>query len=128
VLNNFFAVDRAHIVSVKALKNILHRISILYRDKDQNWWIAKETRNYVTIAHSTTGFPWIAERSFRFPKVAHIKLFGEDGEMVCMHPYTSGVELRSMSVHRGKLKWAEDWEPFWEPIKDGIRDWLVYVK
>ena len=116
-MDNYYAVDQAFIVSVRALKRILKRIS---STNDRNWWwIMKETQYFVTVAQGPLlGFP---ERSFRFPKVAHIKLFGEDGEMVCMHPYTSGVVQRSMRVHDGRLKYAEDWEPFWSPIKVAIR-------
>ena len=116
-MSNPFAVDKIYVISVKALREVLKEIST----DEGRWWIAEDRPHNVVVGF-TLGKMLADELNnilFKFPKIANVWLFGEDGEIVCMYPISRETIQRGLYWDKDRLVCDEvrDWEAFWPPIK-----------
>jgi hypothetical protein len=120
-----FGVDRAYVVSIRALREILQGISSL----SDRWWI-EETRKYsVVVAHDRqpgSQIPGLETITFSFPKIASIPLFPdpEEGEILCLYPLARVAGKTGLYMQGGRLLADDfrDWEPFWRPLEKGLAE------
>jgi hypothetical protein len=120
-MGNPYGVDKAYVISVKALREILKEIST----DEGHWWIA-EDKSYSIVIGFALGKMVADELNnilFEFPKVASISLFPDgDGEIVCVYPISREAVQRGLYWENNRLLNDEvkDWEAFWPPLKTAI--------
>lgn len=122
---NPFGVDRAYVVSIRALKGILLEIS----SPASRWWVEEVREDSVAVAHDRqpgSQIPGLETVTFFFPKIASIPLFPdqEDGEILCLYPLARVAGKTGLYMQGGRLLADDfrDWEPFWRPLEKGLAE------
>lgn len=112
---NPFAIDRAYVVSVRALREVLMETSVRCESR---WWVAENAAQDVTIGYRHTEDD-LNVVLFKFPKIANIPFPDNDGEIVCLYPISREAVQRGLYWENEELKNDEirDWVDFWLPIK-----------
>lgn len=120
---NPFGVDRAYVVSVKALKKVLRGVS----SPSGKWWVEEVRQDSVVVAHDRhpeAQVPGLEVITFAFPKIADIRLFPDqgEGEIVCLYPLARVAGKTGMYMQGGRVLEDDfrDWEPFWRPVEKGL--------
>jgi hypothetical protein len=117
---NPFSVDRAYVVSVRALKKVLAKIS----SPASKWWVEEVREKSAVVAQDRQPeslVPGMEVITFSFPKIADISLFPdrEEGEILCLYPLARIAEKPGLYLQGNRLLADDfrDWEPFWRPVE-----------
>jgi hypothetical protein len=120
MLRNPFRIDFGLLASVRALREACEELNSTYAPRygSKTWRIEADKTDSVVLAYGNPSEP-LNVISFKFPKIARIALFGDDGDLVCLYPMSLEQLRRTLTIEDGQVKVAEDgdYDAFWEPLK-----------